>query len=95
MPKLNGVSENILYLIALAKGKFVGAFQKCLHIEALEKAKPCPYFQNLPPASKKKKPLSRRGNHALIAASLNFYKRIENFFLMTHNITDSVLQLSL
>ena len=61
MPKLNGVSENILYLIALAKGKFVGAFQKCLHIEALEKAKPCPYFQNLPPASKKKKPLSRRG----------------------------------
>ena len=68
MPKLNGVSENILYLIALAKGKFVGAFQKCLHIEALEKAKPYPHFQNLPPASKKKKPLSRRGNHALIAA---------------------------
>jgi hypothetical protein len=24
MPKLNGGSENILYLIALAKGKFVG-----------------------------------------------------------------------
>ena len=57
-----------LYLIALAKGKFVGAFQKCLHIEALEKAKPCPYFQNLPPTSKRKKPLSRRVNHALIAA---------------------------
>ena len=49
MPKLNGVSENILYLIALAKGKFVGAFQKCLHIEALEKAKPCSYFQDIPP----------------------------------------------
>ena len=57
-----------LYLIALAKCKFVGAFQKYLYIEALKKAKPCPYFQNLPPASKKKKPLSRRGNHALIAA---------------------------
>ena len=59
-----------LYLIVLAKGKFVGAFQKCLHIEALEKAKPYPRFQKLPPASKKKKPLSRRGYHALIAAIL-------------------------
>ena len=38
------------------------------YIEALEKAKPHPYFQNLPPASKKKKPLSRRVNHALITA---------------------------
>ena len=37
MPKLNGVSENILYLIAFAKGKFVGAFQKCPHLKALEK----------------------------------------------------------
>ena len=70
MPKLNGVSENILYLIAFAKGKFVGAFQKCPHLKALEKAKPHPHFQNLPPASKKKKPLSQRGNHALIAAYL-------------------------
>ena len=68
MPKLNGVYKTFLYLIALAKGKFVGAFQKCHHIEALKKAKPCSYFQNLPPASKKKKPLSRRVNHALIAA---------------------------
>jgi len=69
MPKLNGGSENILYLIAMAKGKFVGAFQKCLHIEALEKAKPHPRFQKILPASKKKKPISRRVIHALIAAS--------------------------
>ena len=38
------------------------------HIEALEKAKPHPHFQKILPASKKKKPLSRRVNHALIAA---------------------------
>ena len=59
-----------LYLIALATGEFVGSFQKCLHIEALEKAKPYPHFQKLPSANKKKKPLSRRVNHALIAAIL-------------------------
>lgn len=53
-------SKTFLYLLALVTSKFVGAFQKCLHIEALKKAKPCPYFQNLPPESKKKKPLSRR-----------------------------------
>ena len=58
-----------LYLIALATGEFVGAFQKCLHIEALEKTKPYPHFQKLPSANKKKKPLSRRVNHALIAAA--------------------------
>ena len=72
MPKLNGVDKTFLYLIALAKGKFVGSnpifFEKTPHIVALEKAKPYPHFQNLPPASKKKKPLSRRVNHALIAA---------------------------
>ena len=39
------------------------------HIEALEKAKPYPHFKNYRPESKKKKPLSRRGNHALITAS--------------------------
>ena len=54
MPKLNGVSENILYLIALAKGKFVGAFQKCPHLKALEKAKPCPIFRIYRPQAKRK-----------------------------------------
>ena len=54
MPKLNGVSENILYLIAFAKGKFVGAFQKCPHLKALEKAKPCPIFRIYRPQAKRK-----------------------------------------
>ena len=35
----------------------------------MEKAKPHPLFPKLSPASKKKKPLSRRDNHALIAAN--------------------------
>ncbi|MBQ4120252.1 MAG: hypothetical protein IJD45_07690 [Clostridia bacterium] len=64
-------SKKVNHLIALATDKFVGSnpffFKKSPHIEALEKAKPHPHFQNLPPASKKKKPLSRRVNHALIA----------------------------
>ena len=49
--------------------KLNGASEKSSHIEALGKAKPHPYFQILPTASKKKKPLSRRDNHALIAAN--------------------------
>ena len=71
MPKLNGGSKTFLYLIALTTDKFVGStqifFSTSPHIETLGKTKPYPHFQNLPPASKKKKPLSRRGHHALIA----------------------------
>ena len=40
---------------------------------SLEKGKNVPHFQNLTSASKKKKPLSRRGNHALIAAILQLF----------------------
>ena len=48
--------------------KLNGASEKSSHIEALGKAKPYPHFQKLPPTNKKKKPLSRRVNHAWIAA---------------------------
>ena len=72
MPKSNGGSKTFLYLIALTTDKFVGStqifFSTSPHIETLGKTKPYPHFQNLPPASQKKKPLSRRVNHALIAA---------------------------
>ena len=88
MPKLNGVHENILYLIALAANKFVEStaifLKKCPHIEASEKAKPHPFFQKLPPEKKKKKPLSRRGNHALIAAtSINLFFINHTYIIQT------------
>ena len=56
------------HLVAIGNIKIKRGKQNIPHIEALEKAKPHPHFQKLLPASKKKKPLSRRGNHALIVA---------------------------
>ena len=55
MPNLNGGSKTFLYLIALATGKFVGAFQKYPHIETLEKAKPHPHFQRITVREQKEK----------------------------------------
>lgn len=95
-PDLLDAKRKSSLLNSLGNEQIRSLFSKnILHIKVLKTAKPYPHFQKLPPEGIKKKPLSWRGNHALIAASLNFYKRIENFFLMTHNITDSVLQLSL
>ena len=49
-------AKKVLYFIILVTDNFVGSFQKNIsHIEALEKAKPYPLFQKLPPANKKKK----------------------------------------
>ena len=55
MPKLNGVSENILYLIALAKGKFVGAFQKNPSYRSLGKGKTVPPFSGFTARKQKEK----------------------------------------
>ena len=54
-PKLNGVSENILYLIALAKGKFVGYFQKISLIQKpRERQNRTPVFKKYCPQAKRK-----------------------------------------
>ena len=67
-------SKKVLYLIALATSKFVGSaasfLEKSPHKEALVKAKPHPLFSKFTVRDKKKKPLSRRVYHALIAAML-------------------------
>ena len=55
MPKLNRVSENILYLIALAASKFVGAFQKILSYKSLGKGKTAPPFSNFTARKQKEK----------------------------------------
>ena len=68
-PDLLDAKQKSSLLNSLCNGQIRRLFSKNIpHIEALRKAKPYPRFQKLPPASKKKKPLSRRGNHALIAA---------------------------
>ena len=64
-------------LNSLGKGKIRRRFSKMPSFKSLGKSKTVPYFQNLPPASKKKKPLSRRGNHTLIAAQLYIFKILQ------------------
>ena len=63
------IHKSISLLNSLGKGQIRRLFSKNIpNIEASGKAKPYPRFQKILPASKKKKPLSRRVNHALIAA---------------------------
>ena len=72
IPRFETISQNVYKKISLLSSlggnQIRRLFSKNIpHIEALGKVKPHPHFQNLPPANKKKKPLSRRVNHALIA----------------------------
>ena len=57
MPKLNGASENILYLIALAAGEFVGltAFSLTPSYRNLRKDKTVPPFSEFTARKKKEK----------------------------------------
>ena len=48
-------SKKVLYLIALAASKFVGAFQKILSYRSLEKGKTVPPFSKFTAHKQKKK----------------------------------------
>ena len=65
-PSLNSHENGVLRGYFFKNSKNV--YKHSSHLIALGKIKPHPRFQNLLPKSEKKKPLSRRVNHALIAA---------------------------
>ena len=71
--KLKYVYKRTSHLVAVGNVEIKRGCKTFLYLIALGKAKPYPYFQKLPPESKKKKPLSRRVIHALIAAIFSSY----------------------